>query len=44
VFSKTGKITAVLDIDSDKLATFDETDKVYLEKVVACLKDYETFV
>jgi GAF domain-containing protein len=44
VFSKTGKITAVLDIDSDKLATFDETDKLYLEKVVAYLKGYETFV
>lgn len=44
VFSKTEKITAVLDIDSDKLATFDETDKLYLEKVVAYLKDYETFV
>lgn len=44
VFSKTGKITAVLDIDSDKLATFDETDKLYLEKVVAYLKDYETFI
>ena len=44
VFSKSGKITAVLDIDSDELATFDETDKLYLEKVVETLKEYETFV
>ena len=44
VFSNAGKITAVLDIDSDKLATFDEIDKQYLEKVVACLKVYDSFV
>ena len=44
VFSATGKITAVLDIDSDSLATFDDTDKLYLEKVVEVLKCYESFV
>lgn len=27
----------VLDIDSDQLSTFDETDRVYLEKVVDLL-------
>ena len=29
-----GEIIAVLDIDSDQLGTFDETDKVYLEQLV----------
>lgn len=29
-----GKVVAVLDIDSEKLSTFDETDKLWLEKVV----------
>ena len=33
-----GKVIAVLDIDSDQLATFDETDKVYLEQMVQCFK------
>lgn len=28
-----GKVVAVLDIDSDKLNSFDETDAVYLEKI-----------
>ena len=32
-----GAITAVLDIDSDRLATFDEADKVWLEKIVTLL-------
>jgi hypothetical protein len=32
VFSNSGNITAVLDIDSDTLATFDDVDKKYLEK------------
>ena len=30
-----GAVTAVLDIDSDRLATFDEEDRVWLEKIVA---------
>lgn len=29
-----GKVIAVLDIDSDQLNTFDETDRIYLEKIV----------
>ena len=29
-----GAVTAVLDIDSDRLATFDEEDKVWLERIV----------
>lgn len=32
-----GAATAVLDIDSDRLATFDEEDKVWLEKIVTLL-------
>ena len=32
-----GKVIAVLDIDSDRLATFDETDSAYLEKAVTFL-------
>ena len=44
VFSKSGKITAVLDIDSDSLATFDDIDKQYLEKAVAYLQEYESFI
>lgn len=28
-----GKVVAVLDIDSEKLSTFDDTDKLWLEKV-----------
>ena len=29
-----GKVIAVLDIDSDQLDSFDETDAIYLEKIV----------
>ncbi len=32
-----GTVTAVLDIDSDRLATFDEEDRVWLEKIVTLL-------
>lgn len=31
------KVMAVLDIDSEKLDTFDETDKVWLEKIASLL-------
>ena len=31
------EVIAVLDIDSKELATFDETDRYYLEKIAACL-------
>jgi len=33
VFDKEKKVIAVLDIDSEHLATFDETDKKYLEEI-----------
>lgn len=36
VFSE-GKVCAVLDVDSDQLADFDETDQLYLEKMCAWL-------
>ena len=31
---KEGKVVAVLDIDSEQLAKFDETDKLWLERIV----------
>ena len=33
VFACDGKVTAVLDIDSEHLATFDDTDRKYLEEI-----------
>ena len=39
VFSPDGKVTAVLDIDSEKFATFDDVDRQYLEqicKLISC--------
>lgn len=38
VRNKLGEIIAVLDIDSDELATFDEVDAEYLEQLVELLK------
>jgi GAF domain-containing protein len=32
-----GEVIGVLDIDSDRLATFDETDRQHLEQVVSLL-------
>ncbi len=37
VFDKSGNITAVLDVDSDKLNDFSEVDQVGLEQLVALL-------
>lgn len=37
VFDGDGKVTAVLDIDSEKLATFDNTDRRYLEEICRLL-------
>ena len=34
---KDGKVVAVLDIDSEHLSTFDETDKLWLERIVKLL-------
>jgi L-methionine (R)-S-oxide reductase len=33
-----GEVWGVLDVDSDRLDEFDETDEVYLEKIVALIK------
>ena len=38
VFDDGGTVIAVLDIDSEHLATFDERDKEWLEKIVSLLK------
>ena len=32
-----GEVLGVLDIDSDELATFDETDRIYLERMIEVL-------
>ena len=37
VHGEGGAVTAVLDIDSDKLATFDDVDRTWLEKIVELL-------
>ena len=37
VFGVDGKVTAVLDIDSDRLATFDAEDRIGLERIVGLL-------
>lgn len=42
LFSSEGEVVAVLDIDSKELATFDETDRQYLEEI--CQKVAETIV
>ncbi|MBQ6574388.1 MAG: GAF domain-containing protein, partial [Bacteroidales bacterium] len=38
VFSPCGNVMAVLDIDSEHLATFDVTDKEWLEKMLTQIK------
>ncbi len=39
VFNKTSEVVLVLDLDSEHLAGFDETDKIYLEKVAKIIGD-----
>ena len=34
---KGGEVTAVLDIDSERIATFDDTDRLWLERIVELL-------
>ncbi len=36
-FDKSNNVTLILDIDSEHLATFDETDKFYLEQVITII-------
>lgn len=38
-FDKNGNVTLVLDVDSEQPATFDETDKVYLEQVIKIIEE-----
>lgn len=38
-FNKNGEVILVLDVDSEQLAAFDETDKVYLEQVITIITD-----
>ena len=38
VTDQNGRVAAVLDIDSAELATFDDTDREYLEKIVRLIK------
>lgn len=37
-FDKNGNVTLVLDVDSEHLATYDETDKHYLEQIVRIIE------
>lgn len=37
VFDKMGKVSMVLDVDSDQLNSFDQIDQLYLEKIVALI-------
>ena len=37
VFDRQHEVKAVLDIDSTNLSTFDDTDRYWLEQIVACL-------
>jgi GAF domain-containing protein len=43
-FDKSGNVTLVLDVDSEQLATFDETDKLYLEQVIKIIEDFSPAV
>lgn len=40
VFNSDGKVTAVLDIDSERLATFDDVDRQYLEDICKLMKRF----
>jgi L-methionine (R)-S-oxide reductase len=40
VLDKKGEVTAVLDVDSDVLNDFDETDKIYLEKLCGMVGEF----
>lgn len=39
LLTETGEIKAVLDVDSDELGAFDETDQIFLEQIAALLKE-----
>jgi GAF domain-containing protein len=37
-FDKNGNVSLILDVDSEHLATFDETDKLYLEQLMRLIE------
>lgn len=37
-FDRSGNVTLVLDVDSEHLSSFDETDKTYLEQVIKIIE------
>lgn len=37
-FDKNGNVTLLLDVDSEHLATYDETDKKYLEQIIRIIE------
>jgi L-methionine (R)-S-oxide reductase len=37
-FNKNAEVTLILDIDSEQLATFNETDKIYLEQLMKVIE------
>ena len=37
-FNKSGEVNLILDVDSEHLSNFDETDKMYLEKVIEIIE------
>jgi L-methionine (R)-S-oxide reductase len=39
IYNKENKVTGVLDVDDDKYAMFDLTDKLYLEQIAALVTD-----
>jgi GAF domain-containing protein len=38
-FNKAGEVNLILDVDSEHLANFDETDKIYLEQVMRIIEN-----
>lgn len=44
LLSEEGEVVAVLDIDSKELATFDETDRRYLEAICALIRRFNTIL
>ncbi|NCP45409.1 MAG: GAF domain-containing protein, partial [Flavobacteriales bacterium] len=41
VFNKNKEVIMIIDVDSEALNTFDETDAVYLEKVANLISNFE---
>ena len=39
IFDKNGDVALVLDIDSDELSSFDNTDEIYLEQIATLMEN-----